>query len=367
MLARLRANPVLRTGFLAVALAFCGFGLAADWPQVQAALVRLHWYSVAGSFLAAAAGAGCMMLAWRAVVADIDSRLPVLAAIRVTSIAQVAKYVPGAIWAFAAQVELGRDYRISRHRGAAAVVISLAVALGTGLLVATVTLPIASTDAAHHYWWVILLAPLVGVFLLPGVLGWLLRRMFAIARRPPPERLPSPRGLLTAAAWSMLGWMFWGLHAWLLIANLTGRTESAILLALGAYALAWSVGILVVVFPGGIGPRDLAFVVVLAPVMPRGSALLVALVSRVVMTLSDVAWATTGLVIGRVTKHARGPATGEPATAVPDKTRGGKHRKPAAGPGVLTWRQSNGSTHSGYPGSAYSGQSGFEPDHQVIP
>jgi hypothetical protein len=325
MLSRLRANPVIRTVLLAVALAFCGLGLAADWPQVTSSIGRLHWYSVTGAFLAAMAGAGCLMLAWRAILADLGSELPLPATVRVVSVAQVAKYLPGAVWAFAAQVELGRDYRVPARRGAAAVVVSLAIALGTGLLIGTAALPIASAGAARHYWPIMALAPVIAICLAPPVLRWLLDRAFALARQQPLEQPPSTRGLITAVAWTILGWVFWSLHAWLLIAGLAGKSgtagrHSVLLLAAGAYALAWAAGILLVVFPGGIGPRELAFVVALAPVMPRGSALLVALMSRVVTTASDVAWASAGLVIGRLTRHTRPPA-GEIAKPA------GQHRK----------------------------------------
>lgn len=327
MLNRLRASPVVRSALLAVALACCGLGLASDWPQVHAALARLHWYSVTGAFVAAAAGTGCITLAWRAILADLGSQLPVPAAVRVVSIAQVAKYLPGAVWAFAAQVELGRDYRVPRRQNAAAVVISLAVALGTGLAIGTATVPLASASAARHYWWIMALAPVMAVLLLPPVLRRLLDRAFALARRQPLERPMSTRGLLIAVGWTTAGWLLWGLQAWLLVNDLTGRGASVLPLACGAYALAWSAGILLVVFPGGIGPRELALVVTLAPVMPRGSALLVALVSRVVMTVSDVSWATAGVAIGRIKNHGSVLATPSLGPHV------GKHRKTSSSRG----------------------------------
>ncbi len=303
MLSRLRANPLLRAALLVLALAFCGLGLAADWHQVHAALLRLNWYDVGGAFLAAAIGSGCMMLAWRAIVTDLGSPLTVPATVRVMSISQIGKYLPGAIWAFAAQVELGHDYQVPRRRGAAAVVISLAVALGTGLAIGVAALPIASAGAVHHYWWMLALAPLIALCLLPPVLRWLLDRAFRLARQQPLEQPLSSRGLRVAVAWTVAGWLLWGLQAWLLISDVTGRTWGVVLVSLGAYALAWSAGILLVVFPGGIGPRELALVVALAPVMPRGSAILVALASRVVTTISDVAWAGVGLLIGRQAKR----------------------------------------------------------------
>ena len=58
-------------------------------------------------------------------------------------------------------------------------------------------------------------------------------------------------------------------------------------------------GFLLIPFPGGIGPREVALIAVLSPVMPRGSALAVALASRVVLTVGDLAWAGLAVVIGR--------------------------------------------------------------------
>jgi uncharacterized membrane protein YbhN (UPF0104 family) len=315
MLNRLRASPWVRTGLLAVVIAFCGYGLYAEWPQAHTALVRLHWYSVAGAALAAAAGAGCFMLAWRALLADLGSRLSVPATIRVMFVAQLAKYLPGAVWAFAAQVELGNDHQVPRRRGASSIVTALAIALAVALLTAAVALPLTSSSAARHYWWALALTPLILVCLYPPLLGRLLNTALTLARQPPLERRPSAHGLVRALAWTALAWLFWGLQAWLLVGGMTGRGSHVLLLSIGAYAIAWSAGILVVIFPGGIGPRELALVAALAPVMPRGAALVVALVSRVVMTGSDLAWGGAGIVIGRRTRRAsqraQAPTPGE--------------------------------------------------------
>jgi glycosyltransferase 2 family protein len=304
MLHRLRASPWVRTGLLLVVLAFCGYGVYVEWPQAHVALTRLHWYSVAGAALAAIAGAGCLMLAWRELLADLGSRLPLPAAIRVMFVAQLAKYLPGAVWAFAAQVELCNDYQVPRRRGASSVVTALAVTLGTGLLVAAVTLPLTSATAARHYWWAIAVTPLILFALYPPVLGRLLDWALTLIRQPRLERRPSARGLARAVAWTSLGWLLWGLQAWLLVGDITGRGTHVLLLSIGAFALAWSAGVLVVVFPGGIGPRELALIAALAPVAPRGAALAIALVSRVVMTGSDLAWGGAGILIGRWTRSA---------------------------------------------------------------
>jgi hypothetical protein len=83
----------------------------------------------------------------------------------------------------------------------------------------------------------------------------------------------------------------------------------------GAYALAWSVGFVLVIFPSGVGPRELALIAALAPVLPRGSALVVAIVSRLVMTVCDLAWAGIGFAVGRAGAAPPGATAGAPTAA----------------------------------------------------
>jgi uncharacterized membrane protein YbhN (UPF0104 family) len=295
----MRASLVVRLALLAIAAAFCCYGLVAEWPGVHAALGRMHWYSVAGSVAAAMAGAGCMMLAWRALLADLGSPLPVATAARISFVGQLGKYVPGAIWSFAAHVELGHDHFVPRRRGAASVVMALAVAVAVGLAIAAFGLPLASAAAARRYLWVLAALPVILICLCPPVLGWLTDRALGVLRMQRLERRPTWRGLAVAIGWTGLGWLMLGLQVWLLLASMTGRGADVLLLAVGGYALACSVALLLVVFPNGVGPRELILIAALAPVLDRPTALALALLARVATTISDLAWGGIGLAVGR--------------------------------------------------------------------
>src|ERR1035441_7971239 len=202
-----------------------------------------------------------MLLAWRALLADLGSPLPLPAAIRVMFIGQLGKYVPGAVWALAPRCDLARDYVVPRRRSATASLVGMATTLVVGLVAAGVMLPLTSASAVRHYWWVLAITPLAVACLYPKVIKFSLNLVLKVVRRPPLEKSVSVGGM--------------------------------------ARALAWSVGFLIIFFPGGIGPREIALIAVLAPVMPAASALVVALASRVVMTLGDLVWAGAGLTIGR--------------------------------------------------------------------
>jgi uncharacterized membrane protein YbhN (UPF0104 family) len=323
VLERLRASRRVRAALLLVILGCCAFGLNEEWPQVQPWIGRLHVYSLAGSIVAAMAAAGCMMLAWRALLADLGSRLPVLVAARVTFVAQLGKYVPGAVWSFAAHVELGHDYQVPRRRGAASVVVALAVAVAVGLLIAAVALPLSSPTVARRYLVVLLVVPVIAVCLAPPVLHRLLNVALRIIRQEPLDQRISWRGLARALGWTLLGWLLLGLQVWFLLADVAKDGYRSMLLAIGGYALACSVALVLVVFPNGIGARELLLVAALAPVLPGGAALAIALMARVVTTVSDLAWGGIGLAIAR-----RSPAPASARQAA-DRPAAGRHRKSA--------------------------------------
>jgi len=327
LLARLRANPLARLALLLVVLAFCGYGLAVEWSGVQAALDRVSWYAIAGSVAAAMAGAWAMMMAWRALLADLGSPLPVLATTRITFVSQLGKYVPGAVWSFAGHVELGYDHEVPRLRGAASVVMALGVAIALGLALAAAGLPLASAEVARHYLWMLAAIPVLAACLCPPILGWLTDRLLGLMRMQPLERRLSWRGLAVALGWSAVGWLLLGLQVWVLLDSVTGRGTSVLLLAIAGYALACSAALVLVIFPNGIGPREVILIAALAPVLDRPAALALALLARLATTISDLAWGMIGLLIGRRAlgraaggRHAAGRPAPAAATSDPAGT-----------------------------------------------
>jgi uncharacterized membrane protein YbhN (UPF0104 family) len=151
---------------------------------------------------------------------------------------------------------------------------------------------------------VLAITPFAVACLYPPVIKFGLDLVLKVARRPPLEKSVSLGGMARALTWTTLGWLCYGAHAWLLIREFAGHGGHVLALSLGAYALAWSVGFLIIFIPGGIGAREIALIAVLAPVMSSASALVVALASRVVTTVGDLVWAGVGLVIGRAQSHA---------------------------------------------------------------
>ena len=96
-----------------------------------------------------------------------------------------------------------------------------------------------------------------------------------------------------------------------------------------AYAAAYAVGFLALLTPAGLGVREGVLVVALAPVLPAGPALVVALSSRLWMMLVELAGAAITHLI------ARQPASAAQAgPAGDDRTTGGTQERGSPGGGA---------------------------------
>lgn len=318
VLARLRRDPWVRSALVVLLCACAAWALHGHWEQARDAALSLPLWTLPLAVLAGMAGLTAQMMAWRALLAGLGSPLPVPVAARVMFVGQLGKYLPGSVWAFVAQVELARDREVPRVRGTAATLLAVGVTVAAGLAVAAVALPLSSAEAARTWWWALALAPLLLAGLHPRVVRWGVRlaaRPFArfreVAEAGPLDI--GGRAMAAALGWTLAAWVPLGLHLWVLVWAVGGDPRGALAPAVGAYALAWTLGLLVVFAPAGLGVREAVLVVALAPVVDAGAALVAAVLSRLVMTAADVAWAGLSVPLSRLgdrSADADGPRSG---------------------------------------------------------
>jgi len=293
-------SRVARVLFAAVAVGLAVWAVASRWDQVVDALGRMQ-----GRWLVAAAVAtvGNLVLtgmAWRAVLADLGSRLPFGPAARIFFVGQIGKYVPGSLWPVVVQAELGRDHGIARRRSAAATLVLILLSAFSALVMVLGSLPFVPAVAHTGLGWTLLLVVPLLVTLHPAVLGRLLDRVLALVGRPPLGEWTSLRGTAVALAWALASWIGAGTQVWCLTVALGApRTWHTAAIATGGYALAWVAGLVVVVAPAGAGARELALATLLSSVLDTGAVVVVVLLSRLLFTAADLTLAGIGLGVGR--------------------------------------------------------------------
>jgi uncharacterized membrane protein YbhN (UPF0104 family) len=297
------ARSVLRLvgqiGLVAACLGLTGYAVTRQWTDVARVIGQLSGWSLLAAALLAMAGIWFSFLSWRALLADFGSAVPLTGAMRIFFVGQLGKYVPGKVWPILAQMRLGRAHRIPGRTSAAAAAIVTLITLGAGLLVTAITLPVLGANALSRYWWTLLALPLALLVLWPPVLNGLLARLMRLARREPMPQPLTGAGVARAVGWALVMWLCYGVHLWILLGASQPLTPGLLIRSIGAFAGSWAIGFLLLLAPAGLGPREVALIVMLGGAVAQPVALVAALISRLLLTMADIAWPAIALAVDR--------------------------------------------------------------------
>ncbi|MFB9906523.1 hypothetical protein [Allokutzneria oryzae] len=278
--------------FVVAAVVAAAVGFRDRIPEVLAGFERIGWTRAAVATALAALGLLATSRMWLAGLVSFGHRLGGADTCRVFFPAQVGKYLPGLVWPYLAQIRFA-----ARHDVPAAVTLGvgarfLAVHLVSGVVVGAALLPWYEGLSEHFS--LLALLPLVPALALlhPKVLAKLVAAM--PAKLGAPERAPMTwAGVGSALAWMAPAWTAYGLAAFVLVTPLTPTDDmlGVALTCVGAFAVSWVAGLVVVLAPAGLGAREAVLVAALAPLVGGPSAASVALLLRLCHTVADVALA----------------------------------------------------------------------------
>jgi glycosyltransferase 2 family protein len=306
----LAGSRLVRWGFVAATVGLGIYAVVNDWSAVHASLAKIGFGTAVLAMISVLVGMFALLQVFRVLLGALGSPLPAKQVAQILFVGQLGKYLPGSVWPVLAQMELGAAYQVPRRRSASASVLTMLLSLFTGILAGLVMLPFSK--GAGSYWWVFLFAPVILALLYPRLLNLILDRLLRLVRRPPLEQPLTGRAIATALAGGFVSWVFYGLQIWLLGDRLGLSGASGLLLAIGAFAFAWSAGFLVVIAPAGAGIREIVLIALLSPTVGAPSAAAIALVSRLLMTICDLVTAGTAAWFAR---RSRGTAaTGNPGS-----------------------------------------------------
>lgn len=288
-------RKLLTSALFLLCLAGAGWAIASRGTELKDAVGQLTVPALLASLLCGFLAVLALFVSWLAAVTDGGVELPLRDGLRIYGVGQIGKYLPGSVWPVLTQAQLGRRVGISPLRMASGALLALAVSVTGGLVLGIALLPFAGDDAARTLWWAPLAAVPLLVLLVPAVLNRLIALAARVLGRGEVESTYSWGGIARSAGWATLGNMLFGLHLFFLGHALGMTSSRGYLLGVCAYALASSVGVLVIFAPAGAGVREAVLTVVLAPVLTVDAALAIALVSRVLLIVVDVLIAVSQL------------------------------------------------------------------------
>jgi glycosyltransferase 2 family protein len=228
--------------------------------------------------------------AWRRVVLSMGERLAFGPAVRIWFLASLGKYVPGKVWAVAGAAVLAQRVGVDPSVAVAAALVLQALALASGAAAVALTAGDAFQAAGPG------LVPVAAVVVLLSFAG-----MATLASQPvldrinrllpssiPPLRAVPPTRLAVAFAANLLAWAAYGLSLLFLARGLLPGVTLGLLQAIGVFTCSYLVGFLALFAPGGLGPRESVFLLMLAGDIGLKPAAALALASRLLLTGTEV-------------------------------------------------------------------------------
>jgi glycosyltransferase 2 family protein len=144
-------------------------------------------------------------------------------------------------------------------------------------------------------WFLAVPIPVLALLFFIPMLPWGLRRAASLAVKRDVRLDMAPSGLAATLGLYVVNTALQGLAYYLLIRSIHPLPASRLINVIGIYNGAWAAGFLSFIAPGGLGVREGVMTILLKPYLPVAMAIIVAAVSRLWITLFEVAMAAVGL------------------------------------------------------------------------
>lgn len=319
---RFSAKSVLSGAFTAFFLSAFGVAVWRVWPEIVAGITQVSPLIFVVSSLGMVFMVLAMGVLWREVLAVLGAGRPALRSVMFAQIVSwFGRYVPGKLGQVLGKFWFGRYLGIESRDIAFSLWLEGVFVLGSGTIVVVACLgssaiAVVGLEAHRANKW----ALIAGALAVCGAVIWvsffLIQRL--AGRR---QSTSSPRVSVPAVGLLLLGYasthVCAGLGFYMLLSNMhAGSTDIGIWHAVGVLTAAHLAGIAAVVAPAGLGAREAAMVLLLAPAMGTAPAVTMAVVTRIWATLADIllvlplpllGWpprgtGTNGVVAGGVTR-----------------------------------------------------------------
>ena len=269
--------------------------LSLSWSEV-AALEPREWrprpLPLAASFALLLSIFGYLVGLWARMVSNLGGpRLSLAQAFRIFFVANLGRYVPGKVWQLAGLTYLAGKRGVSFPVASSAAILGQVYSLGAAACVAALGLAVRPMTGLPRGLLpgALALAGLVVVLTtVPPVLRSMLLLAFRLGRsaEPPPE-VDSWFGLRWLGL-HLPGWLGYGAAFGLLWASFPALADVRWSAAVGGFAGAYFLGYAALFAPAGVGVREGALSVLLAPWLGGAPAAVLAMMARLWMTVGEI-------------------------------------------------------------------------------
>jgi glycosyltransferase 2 family protein len=278
---------ILRYILLALVLGFAVYYLVAQWPEVSKAYKLIAPASLFLSFGFVVLGVAFGTVSWISILNGLGPRIPLLRGAQVLLVGQLGKYVPGSVWSYVMQMELGRQYGVSRPRVLITSLYAAGVGVVASLILGSFALPLMIHGQPELLWLYVLL-PIGLICLHPRVMTKLASLTLRLFRKPPLDHEVSFSVVARALGAALASYVCYGVHLFLLVNSLVNPDFTNFILLTGAMSIGFTVGLAAFFLPSGLGAREAILIGAMTMLLTLPQAAAMSVVSRMMFTVADL-------------------------------------------------------------------------------
>jgi uncharacterized membrane protein YbhN (UPF0104 family) len=215
-----------------------------------------------------------MSYVWVILISGFGYNVKLKDAFKISYIANLGRYIPGRIWPVFGMAYLAKQIKIEEQTSITSWIVAQFFSLPSAFLLGVVCVLLSPEllDQAGQFLsgsfylisLLIIILSLLMIFFPAKALGFLniLLRKF---KKPEVSFELSVKTALSIYVGYIIGWFVYGLSFWLLIISVTSNFDISLITAVGSFVLAYQIGYLAIITPGGIGVRELVLTVILNP------------------------------------------------------------------------------------------------------
>ena len=288
-------HPTLKLGLLLLTGIFIAWAFHGQWTDMRASARAVHveWRWIAAASATVLAVYGLLIQSWRMLLRGWGGELAYPVAVRIWTIANLGRWIPGKVWSVGALSVLAAREGVPGTAAAGAALLGTLLNIGAGFGVAVI-MGAEGLDSVYPGFRNGALAAtaffVVGVLALPRLLPPVLAWFSAKRGVPVADKQLSARTLWASAAMNAASWLGYGVAFALFARGVTPRISGDPALFIAVFTASYLVGYLVLFSPGGLGFREAALTLFLVGVgaAGQGDAVILGVTSRVWLTVLEV-------------------------------------------------------------------------------
>lgn len=264
-----------------VAFYFIFKNIFRNWYEIKPILFNINWYYILFSYLLLFPSLFFYAYAWQIIIKELekDKNISFFNSLGIIAVSNLGKYVPGKIWFALSRIDFVKRFGFSEKN------------IFFGILLESFYLFLGAFFYFIFFLKKFFFLPilLLLIIITPNFFKIIFNFLLKIFKKEKMEfSFPVKKSIILLFLY-ILCWFFQGLSFFLLIKSFYFQVNFNNLFSLiGIYALSWMLGFIVLIAPGGLGVREGSILLFLKDLFPIGIASLIALTSRIWITIHEL-------------------------------------------------------------------------------